>query len=264
MNLEAKSLTLAVPGRTLIARLDLEIAPGQCWAVLGANGVGKSSLLSVLAGLRSPGAGTVDLDGRPLDAYSRRELATNVGILLQDAPESFWGSTADYVALGGFARQGFTLSADAKLETIVSEALERLDLRGHVHQPYRTLSGGERQRARLAQLLVQAPRVYLLDEPLNHLDLRHQLAVMSELRALADGGAAVVMALHEPWLAARYCDRALLLYDAQRFFAGPARALLARGPLEALYGCSLDAYAEAGRRLFPDELAHQDRAAQLP
>jgi len=252
MTLGAKGLTLAVPGRTLVASLDLDVAPGQVWAVLGPNGSGKSSLLMTLAGLRRPAAGAIALEGRPLAAFSRRSLAAHVGILLQEAPEPFWGSTAEFVALGAFARQGFALRSDAQSAELTRDALERLDLAGHASQPYRTLSGGERQRARLAQLIVQAPKTYLLDEPLNHLDLRHQLAVMSEVRALADGGASVVMALHEPWLAARYCDRALLLYDAPRFLAGPARELLTREPLEALYGCSLEPYAETGRRLLPE------------
>lgn len=251
MSLSAKGLTLAVPGRTLVAALDLDIVPGQCWAVLGPNGSGKSSLLMTLAGLRTAAAGAIELDDRPLAAFSRRSLATRVGILLQDAPEPFWGSTADFVALGAFARRGFALRSEAQLSALVRSALERVDLAGHAEQPYRTLSGGERQRARLAQLFIQAPQVYLLDEPLNHLDLRHQLAMIGELRALTERGASVVMALHEPWLAARYCDRALLLYDAPRFLAGPARELLTREPLEALYGCSLEPYAEAGRRLHP-------------
>jgi iron complex transport system ATP-binding protein len=110
------------------------------------------------------------------------------------------------------------------------------------------LSGGERQRARLAQLLVQSPRYLLLDEPLTHLDLRHQLATMALLARLAAEGHGVVMALHEPWLAARYCGHALLLYDPARFSLGPAARLLGRESLERLYGCSLEAFAD-GRTL---------------
>jgi iron complex transport system ATP-binding protein len=251
VTLAARGLTLRVPGRTLVEALDLEVKPGERWAVLGPNGAGKTSVLAALAGLREPASGAVTLESRPLVHYGRRELATRVGILLQEEPESFWGSTLDYVRLGALARGGAGLTADPAVERDAREALGSLDLAEHAHQPYRTLSGGERQRARIAQLLVQSPHYLLLDEPLTHLDLRHQLATIERLGALAHAGRTVVMALHEPWLAARYCDHALLLYDSARFSAGPADTLLRREPLERLYGCTLEAFAEAGRRLFP-------------
>lgn len=239
--LAIRGLRIALPGRDLIAGLDLEIRPGQCWAVLGRNGVGKSSLLLAGAGLRRPAAGGVMLDGRDLAGLPRREVAAGVGILMQEEPELFWGTAADYVALGAHARAG--LAADA-LDAAVRAALAAVDLAPHAAQSYRSLSGGERQRARLAQLLVQAPRYLLLDEPLTHLDLRHQLATMALLSRLAGEGHGVIMALHEPWLAARYCDRALLLYDSTRFSSGPAAQVLASGALERLYGCPLEAFAD--------------------
>lgn len=251
MTLAVRGLTLRVPGRTLVEALDFEMKPGERWAVLGPNGAGKSSVLAALAGLRDEVLGAVRLEGRPLAQFGRRELANRVGILLQDEPESFWGSTLDYVRLGALARGGAGFTIDPDIERDTQAALAALDLAAHAAQPYRTLSGGERQRARIAQLLVQSPRYLLLDEPLTHLDLRHQLATIERLAALAHDGRAVVMALHEPWLAARYCDHALLLYDSARFSAGPADALLRREPLEQLYGCTLEAFAEAGRTLFP-------------
>jgi iron complex transport system ATP-binding protein len=240
-SLAIRGLRIAVAGRDLIAGLDLDLRPGQCWAMLGRNGVGKTSLLLALAALRQPAAGRVRVDGRELSTLPRREVARHVGILLQEEPELFWGTAADYVALGAHARDGL---APGALDASVRTALAAVDLVQHAAQSYRTLSGGERQRARIAQLLVQAPRYMLLDEPLTHLDLRHQLATMALLARLAAQGHGVMMALHEPWLAARYCDYALLLYDSSRFSSGPARALLARESLERLYGCPLEAFAD--------------------
>jgi len=251
MTLAARGLTLRVPGRTLVDTLEVEVKAGERWAVLGPNGAGKSSVLAALAGLRAAAGGAVTLDGRQVSEYGRRDLARHVGILLQDEPESFWGSTLDYVRLGAIARGGTGFTSDPAIDRDARDAIAALDLGTRAAQPYRTLSGGERQRARIAQLLVQAPGYLLLDEPLTHLDLRHQLATLERLVALAHEGRAVVMALHEPWLAARYCDHALLLYDSARFSAGPAETLLRREPLEQLYGCTLEAFAEAGRRLFP-------------
>jgi iron complex transport system ATP-binding protein len=247
--LAAEGLTLAVPGRTLVAGLDLRFAPGECCAVLGRNGAGKTSLLLALAGLRAPTAGAVRLGDEPIASLARREVARRVGILLQDDTESFWGTTLDYARLGRYA-QAAEFGNDAAGEAAARAALAEVDLAAHADQPYRTLSGGERQRARLAQLLVQSPQGWLLDEPLAHLDLGHQAATMRLAARLAAAGGTVIMALHEPLWAARVCSRAVLLYDSGRFQEGPVQDVLTQSNLERLYGCRLEPAAGPGVPLF--------------
>jgi iron complex transport system ATP-binding protein len=247
--LAAHGLTLAVPGRTLVAGLDLRFAPGECCAILGKNGAGKTSLLLALAGLRAPSAGSVRLGDAPIASLPRRDVAQRVGILLQDDTESFWGSTLEYAQLGGFARAS-AFGADAAGAVAARAALAEMDLAAHVDQPYRTLSGGERQRARLAQLLVQSPQAWLLDEPLAHLDLGHQAAAMRLAARLAAAGGTVIMALHEPLWAARACSRAVLLYDSGRFQDGPVQDVLTQSNLERLYGCRLEPATGPGLPLF--------------
>jgi iron complex transport system ATP-binding protein len=176
----------------------------------------------------------VSVAGRPLSSYRRVELARRIGILLQDDTPDFWGSALEYACLGRYAR-------DDTGEALARDWLSRLDLGERAGQPYLTLSGGERQRVRIAQLLVQDPEVLLLDEPLSHLDLRHQVQVMEILSAAASAGKAVMMALHQPSLAARYCGHAVLLYDAGRSSAGSCGDMLTQPRLEALYRCRLEA-----------------------
>jgi len=248
--LAATGLKLAVPGRTLVDGLDLALAPGGCCAVLGKNGAGKTSLLLALAGLRAPEAGEVTVDGAPIAAQPRRAVARRIGCLLQDETESFWGTTLEYAMLGRLPHDAAPFGADAAAEESARTALAELDLAAHAAQPYRTLSGGERQRARLAQLVVQSPAVWLLDEPLAHLDLGHQAAVMRLAARLAASGRAILMALHEPLWAARVCGRALLLYDSGRFRLGPTQEVLTQEHLEALYGCRLEPAAGAAMPLF--------------
>ena len=156
--LAAEGLTLVVPGRTLVTGMDFRLAPGDCCAVLGKNGAGKTSLLLALAGLAAPAAGTVRLGDAPIASRPRREVARRVGILLQDETESFWGTTLDYALLGRFAHAPAAFGADPAGEAAARAALAEVDLAAHAGQPYRTLSGGERQRARLAQLIVQSPK----------------------------------------------------------------------------------------------------------
>jgi iron complex transport system ATP-binding protein len=238
--LETRNVTLRAGGRELVSGLDLALAPGQCWALLGPNGAGKTSLVLALAGLRPPRAGVVALAGRPLSAWRRAELARRIGVLLQDDTSEFWGSTLEYVRLGRYPHAGAPWGRDPDADALARGWLARLELGGHADQPYATLSGGERQRARIAQLLVQDPALVLLDEPLSHLDLRHQVQVMEILAERARRGGAVLMALHQPSLAARYCDHAVLLYDAGRSSAGTCAEMLTPTRLEALYQCRLE------------------------
>jgi iron complex transport system ATP-binding protein len=246
MTLAARGLTLAVPGRTLVQALDFILRPGERWALLGRNGAGKTSLLLALAGITRPGAGTVLLDDQPLASLPRRDAARRIGILLQHDVEEFWGTVLDFVMLGRLPHGAGLLGADPDGVAQARAAIDAVDLLDHASQSYRTLSGGERQRARIAQLLVQAPDYLLLDEPLSHLDLKHQLELMQLLAGLARAGRAVVMALHEPLWAARFCDAALLMYDSGASRYGTVHDVLNQENLESLYGCRLEAVYGSG------------------
>jgi len=245
--LQARGLDLRIAGRELVRALELSLAPGECWALLGRNGVGKTSLLLALAGLRPAQAGSVELDGRPLATHPRTELARRMAVLLQDEASDFWGSTLDYVLLGRYPRSRSAWHRDAEGIGSARRLLAQFDLAAHGDQPYRSLSGGERQRARIAQALLQDADILLLDEPLQHLDLRHQAQVMDSLSQSAANGKTVLAALHEPSHAARYCGFSLLLYDAGRASLGRTGDMLTQANLEALYQCRLEA---AGTRSF--------------
>jgi iron complex transport system ATP-binding protein len=246
--LAAAGLGLSAGGSELVRSLDLSLEPGQCWALLGRNGAGKTSLILALAGLRAPQSGSVTLDGARLDAVGRRELARRVAVLLQDEESDFWGGVLDFVMLGRYPASRSAWSRDQAGLERASGLLAELDLADRASQSYRTLSGGERQRARLAQVLVQDADVLLLDEPLQHLDLRHQATVMRMLAARAAGGKTVLAALHEPGHAARHCGFSVLLYDAGRASLGRSSDMLTQANLEALYQCRLE---PAGALSFP-------------
>jgi iron complex transport system ATP-binding protein len=238
--LQASGLALSAGGVELVRGLDLSLRPGECWALLGRNGAGKTSLIHSLAGLRSPQAGEVALDGTSLAAIRRGDLARRIAVLLQDEEPDFWGSVLDYVMLGRYPHSRSAWGRDDEGLARAQRLLAELDLADRAAQRYRTLSGGERQRARLAQVLLQDADVLLLDEPLQHLDLRHQAQVMRSLAARAAEGRTVLAALHEPGLAARHCGFAVLMYDAGRASLGRSSDMLTRANLEALYQCRLD------------------------
>jgi iron complex transport system ATP-binding protein len=234
--LSAESLTLSAPGRVLCRELSNVFRAGEFWAVLGANGSGKTTLLHTLCGLRPANAGQVRFDGAALDTLARPAIATKIGLLLQEEESMFWGSTLEYAMLGRFARETW-FGEKREAQAAARQALAQSGLATRLDQRFATLSGGERQRARIAQLLVQAPQIYCLDEPLLHLDLKHQLQVLQLFRDLARAaGKCVIMVLHDGLWASRFCDHVLMLYDDGKVLAGASSRLLTRPNLQALYG----------------------------
>jgi iron complex transport system ATP-binding protein len=236
--LTARGIELRAGRRTLCRGLDLDVGAGQLWAVLGCNGSGKTTLMHALAGLTAPAAGEICFEGRPLSGHARRALARGVGVLLQREDQEYWGTLTDYVRLGRYPHAGSPFGGVPAGDPAVARAIAECDLAAQALQPYATLSGGERQRARLAQLWAQDTRLLLLDEPLQHLDLRHQQQTLRQIRMAARSGRAVVMVLHDPALAAR-CDRVLLLYGDGAHAQGSAAEMLEPARLESLFGCRL-------------------------
>jgi iron complex transport system ATP-binding protein len=249
--LEASKLTVGIGGRTFCRKLDLTLQPGQRLAILGRNGAGKSTLLSVLAGLRSPQAGDVLIDGLSYAALGPRKSALVRGWLPQARGDAFASTVLETALVGRHPhldRWGWESEKDAK---IVREALHAVDLAEFEQRDIQTLSGGERQRLAIATLLAQAPRLFLLDEPIAHLDLKHQIAMLELFAGAAlNCNAAVAMALHEPALAWRFCDRVLLIHGDGFAEAGSTREMLTVERLSALYQYPLQMLESEGQVSF--------------
>ncbi len=256
MILQTRNLTLQYPGKILCRNLNLTINPGECWAILGQNGCGKTTLVHALAGLHHNPDGnesSVSVGGKAPHTWARRELARKLGIMLQEEPGEFWGNVYEYVLLGRHPHAGNIFGWENVDRDIAIQAIERMELTGLAHRPLGTLSGGERQRARIALLLAQSPQCYLLDEPLQHLDLRHQLLVMTLFSGLARQGNALLMVLHDVNWACRFCDHVLMLFDNGRTIAGSTEEILNRPNLEALYQCDMKELVAGHARHFVPE-----------
>lgn len=239
--LETVGLDVAVGGRRLVSGLDWTIRPGECWALLGLNGAGKTSLLHTLGGLRPPAAGEIRLDGTALSALGRRRIARRLGVLFQDYQDLFPGTVLETAMTGRLPHLAPWRWESAADRERVQRALAEVDLEGFADRAVNTLSGGERRRLALATVLAQAPAVYLLDEPINHLDLHHQITMLETVRRRIAEGAAAVLVLHDLNLAARFCDRACLLLQgsAGETRLGSLDALFRPETLSRLYGHSI-------------------------
>ena len=252
MILQTKNLTLQYPGKLLCRDLNLTVNSGECWAVLGQNGCGKTTLIHVLGGLRSAdgvSTNSVTVAGKAPLTWPRRELARKLGIMLQEEPGEFWGNVSEYVLLGRYPHVKNLFGWESVDHDIAIQAMQRMELTNFSQRSLDTLSGGERQRVRIALLLAQSPQCYLLDEPLQHLDLRHQLFAMMLFKELATQGSTVMIVLHDIAWVSRYCDHVLMLFENGRVLTGSVEELLTRDNLEELYQCSLDEFGVKVLRL---------------
>jgi iron complex transport system ATP-binding protein len=206
--------------------------------------------MHTLAGVRVPSTGSVQLDGHALSEWSGRALARSVGLLTQTTEDPFPSTVLETVLIGRHPHIGFWQWESDVDRRIASSALAAVGLPDLAERDVATLSGGERRRVAIAALLAQDPDVYLLDEPINHLDPHHQLDVLGLMRTRAQAGRAIVLSLHDAGLAARFCDRALLLFGDGQWLAGSTEDVLNEETMTRLYGVTLREIRWAGGRTF--------------
>jgi iron complex transport system ATP-binding protein len=253
MMLKTVDLHLHIGERVLVAALNWEVQPGQCWCVIGRNGAGKSTLLRTLVGIREPDAGSVQLKGRLLPQWPLLDLARERAFLPQGRSDAFGYRVIESVltARHPYHATGYWES-DADYQAAYN-ALQALDVGDLAERDIRTLSGGERQRVAIAAVLAQDTPLLLLDEPANALDLGHQVRVMSLLARLCrQSNKTIVMVSHDLNLAHSVASHALLLIVDGQWQAGPVAEVM-RAPI--LSNC-------LGHRI--EVVQHGSRAIYLP
>ena len=216
--------------QAVLGGVDLTIAPGECVGVVGPNGAGKTSLLRAALGLLRLTAGEARLAGRPVVGLSEAERASQVAYLPQERRVA-WNLPAWRVAA-----LGAVLSPTAVAEQRGRAALERVALGTLAERGVLDMSGGERARVLLARLLAGEAPLLVADEPAAGLDPEAQLMVMALFRREADTGKAVLTTLHDLTLAARYCDRLVVLDGGRIVAAGPPRGALTGEILAGVFG----------------------------
>lgn len=235
--LRADNLSVRRGPCTVLAGIDLQLHDGEVLGVLGPNGAGKSTLLAALSGDLPAAQGQVSLDQRPLADWSGPARAQRLAVLPQSSSLEFAFSVEQVVGMGRLPHS----SGQQEDQRIVAAALQAADAQHLSGRNYLALSGGERQRVHLARVLAQvwpggAGQILLLDEPTSMLDPLHQHTILQAVRDFAGRGAAVLVILHDLNLAARYCDRVLLLQEGRPYVLGSPAEVLAPAPLRAVFG----------------------------
>lgn len=235
--LRAHTLQIQRGRKTVLDEVTLQLEAGEVLGVLGPNGAGKSTLLGALCGELAASAGEVSLDGKLLHDWARVERAQRLAVLPQVSTLDFAFRVEEVVGMGRLPYQ----SGRVRDEEIIAAALAAADA-GHLSgRSYLALSGGERQRVHLARVLAQlwpgqAGQTLLLDEPTSMLDPLHQHTTLQAVREFADRGAAVLVILHDLNLAARYCDRILLLENGRPVALDTPEQVLRPDTLQAVFG----------------------------
>jgi len=230
-----------VPSRPVLRDVSISASAGRLLCLLGPNGSGKTTLLRCLLGMLRPSAGRVLLDDRPLDAYSRRELAKLTAYVPQFPQSAFAFTVRELVLTGRYAHAALTGLPGRQDLAVARQAMlmtDTLDLAGRTLSE---LSGGEAQRVMIARALAQQPAVMLLDEPTSHLDLRNQLVIHRMMQRLArDWGMAVVCVSHDVNLAGRFADELVLMRDGQVLAVGAVGEVFRADVLSETYGVEVE------------------------
>jgi iron complex transport system ATP-binding protein len=243
--IEARQIAVSLDGTPILRDISFALRAGEIVGLIGPNGAGKTTLLKALGGLIPHGAGSLKLEGRPLDSLSPREVARRVAYVPQGTVTDFAFTVREIVLMGRSPHLGRFQIEQASDRRIAAEAMRRMRIEHLAERFINTLSGGERQRAFIARALAQQPRVLLLDEPTANLDVKHQLDVLELAVELAQHeGLGIVAAIHDLNLAAHYCDRLVLLHEGRRIADDTPEAVLTPANLHDIFGVSAQVYRD--------------------
>ncbi|MDE2903654.1 MAG: ABC transporter ATP-binding protein [Chloroflexota bacterium] len=243
-SIRADELGFRVEAKALLERVRLHADQGQLVGLIGPNGAGKSTLLRAIAGVLRPQEGAVWLEGEELNSMPARDVAARMALVPQIAPYTHGFTARELVLMGRYPHLGRFEIEGAADEAIAREAMELTETEEFAERTLDTLSGGERQRVFVSRALAQQPRVLLLDEPTANLDVLHKLRVLDLVRQLVDEGLTAVAAIHDLGMAARYCDRLVLLSEGRVLADGTPEEVLAPVIIEAAFGVRSAVYPD--------------------
>ncbi|WP_342428368.1 ABC transporter ATP-binding protein [Paenibacillus sp. FSL L8-0158] len=236
--LEVVGLTRAYGEFHALKNISWSVDEGTWWGIIGPNGSGKSTLLHLLSGVDQPTSGNVHIYGKKVGSYSRKELSRLIAVLQQEGLPPVGYTVREVVEMGRFPHQDWLgREKGVDVEAITDRVLERLGLTTLADRALDRLSGGQRQRVALAKVMVQEPRILLLDEPTTYLDLRYQLEFMELLADWRqETGVTIIAVLHDLNLTAQFCEDLLVLKDGMVEGLGASSKLLTEDRIRRVYG----------------------------
>ncbi len=236
MTLEFNNVSFSYGAGFSLHDLSFCLQPGECVGLIGPNGAGKSTILKMLAGIIKPSGGDIVLDDMKPEDLGPRVIAQKTAYLPQQRRFHWDISVRSLIELGRLPyrrRFGGLLPDDHRA---VERAIELMDLKAHANRPVSNLSGGEQARVHVARALAQDAKFILADEPTAGLDPAHQISLMRCFAEHAKTGGSVLVSLHDLGMAARWCDRILLLDNGRIVMEGAPDMVMTRDNLARVYG----------------------------
>ncbi len=225
---------------------ELRVEEGSFYAVVGPNGAGKTTLMKLMAGIYKPWEGEVSIDGEPLRYEDRKWIAKKVAIVSQSVDWNLSLSVYEIVSMGRYPHGEKEIRSEVGAE-VVYDAMVSVNVEKFMDRAFSELSGGEAQRALIARALAQQPEFLLLDEPISHLDIYHQVAVLELCKRIVKNGMTVVAVLHDLNMAGWFADVIILLQDGKIRSVGDVISVLNAELIEEVFGVSMLGYRVDGR-----------------
>jgi len=239
-SLHTKDLSIEIGNKQICKNLSLNINGGEIWGVLGCNGVGKTTLLHTLSGLRKAQSGQVLINKKNITELSRKQIAQQLGLLLQQIEDPFPSTVMETILSGRHPHINHWQWENAEDINIARQALQVVEMHNMSDRYVNQLSGGERQRVAIATLLTQQPDIFLLDEPNTHLDLNYQVKLLNVItQHVKQQQGIIIMSLHDINLAYHYCDHILLINENTNILTGKTADVLNEENLHRAYNCKI-------------------------
>lgn len=235
--LQFREVSFSYASHNIFEEIDFQIEPGECTALIGPNGVGKTTLLRLAAGMLAGSAGEVLLSGRPIFEYSRIGLAQKIALVPQSVEVPFAFTVEQIVEQGRTPYLRFFGGLSRRDRRIVEHAIELTDIHPLRHRIFNQLSGGERQRVKIALGLAQEPSLLLLDEPTQNLDIGRQVELLDLIRNLQRQGITILASMHDLQLIRGTFSSVLLLSPEDGLRQGTPQDILQAPLLEKAFHC---------------------------
>ncbi|WP_211099639.1 ABC transporter ATP-binding protein [Azospirillum agricola] len=258
--LDVSEVTASYGPAPVLRGVSARFRAGRVTALVGPNGCGKSTLLKAVMGFLPVSGGDIRLEGEAIQRIGRRALARRIAYLPQENHCPDYLTLGELVELSGYARYGLAGGPSERDRRLFREALDIVGLADKAAHPVNALSGGQRQRAWIAMVLAQDTGLILLDEPVNHLDMKYQYAVLDLVRSLSrDHGRTIVVVLHDLNLASAFADDVVMLKDGRVAAAGPAQGAITADTVARVFDLEADIFAHGGRLVCLPRPARQEQ-----
>lgn len=257
IQLETKNVVASYGKNIVLKGISSIFAKGRFTALVGPNGCGKSTLLKAIMGFLPLDAGEITLNDTPIRTIGRRHLAHKVSYLPQDNHCPDHMTLGELIELSGYARYSFFGGPSQTDRQLFIDALETVGLLDMAHRRVNTLSGGQKQRAFIAMVLAQDSDVILLDEPVNHLDMKYQYTVLDIVQNYATHkGKTVIAVLHDLNIAATFADDVVMLRDGKVVASGPVRDTITSDTVQKVFELPTSIFERDGRLVcLPERLS---------